>query len=288
MASGRHAIASLLLFVLCLLPTRSSTRAADVGGRRSDRSVSSASLRPRSTSPWTGKALSSSSNPAPGPLRSSPRAGSSFGRYRGRGLEGSVGDRHRAVGSIFWPTAPPERFSNWTFPARSVECTRQGNARLTGVSVYGEAVYCVDNRNHRIVVFRKPGAPPRIMGKTWRGARPVPLPFRIAIDPSGRLFVTDVMNARVQWFSAFGKHLGTLKRFGAGEGKIFRPTGIALDLRGRLWVGDSYTGLVQLFEERGEFARALRARGVRRIRRSRRIVPWRRTGFGSRTRGRTA
>jgi hypothetical protein len=69
------------------------------------------------------------------------------------------------------------------------------------------------------------------------------------------------MNARVQWFSAFGKHLGTLKRFGAGEGKIFRPTGIALDLRGRLWVGDSYTGLVQLFEERGEFAKALRAKG---------------------------
>jgi sugar lactone lactonase YvrE len=135
-----------------------------------------------------------------------------------------------------------------------------GNARLTGVSIYGEAVYCVDNRNHRIVVFRKPGAPPETWGKRGDAPGQFHSPFRIAIDPSGRLFVTDVMNARVQWFSAFGKHLGTLKRFGAGEGKIFRPTGIALDLRGRIWIGDSYTGLVQMFEERGGFVKAIRAK----------------------------
>ena len=163
-----------------------------------------------------------------------------------------------------------------------------GNARLTGVSVYGEAVYCVDNRNHRIVVFRKPGAPPDTWGKRGEAPGQFQSPFRIAIDPSGRLFVTDVMNARVQWFSAFGKHLGTLKRFGAGEGKIFRPTGIALDLRGRLWVGDSYTGLVQLFEERGEFAKAIRAMGVPSFSAIPSEWPWRRAGSGSRTSGRTA
>ncbi len=136
-----------------------------------------------------------------------------------------------------------------------------GNARLTGVSVFGDAIYCVDNRNHRIVVFRKPGAPPETWGRRGEGPGQFQSPFRIASDPSGRLFVTDVMNARVQWFSAFGKHLGTLKRFGAGEGKIFRPAGIALDLRGRIWVGDSYTGLVQLFGEHGEFVKAIRAKG---------------------------
>lgn len=136
-----------------------------------------------------------------------------------------------------------------------------GNARVTGVSVLGDTVYCVDNRNHRVAVFRKPGVPPEYWGKRGEGPGQFQSPFRIAVDPSGRVFVTDVLNARVQWFSAFGRHLGTLKRFGAAEGKIFRPTGIALDLRGRIWVGDSYTGLVQLFEERGDFAKALRVKG---------------------------
>ncbi len=136
-----------------------------------------------------------------------------------------------------------------------------GNARVTGVSVLGDAVYCVDNRNHRVAVFRKPGVPPEFWGKRGEGPGQFQSPFRIAVDSSGRVFVTDVLNARVQWFTAFGRHLGTLKRFGAAEGKIFRPTGIALDLRGRIWIGDSYTGLVQLFGEGGEFAKTLRAKG---------------------------
>ena len=141
------------------------------------------------------------------------------------------------------------------------EYSAGGGARLTGVGFHAGAVFCADNRNHRIVVFRKPGAAPESWGK--RGDRPGEFhaPFRIAVDPSGRVFVTDVMNARVQWFSAFGRHLGTLKRFGAAEGRIFRPAGIALDPRGKVWVGDSYTGLVQLFELNGEYARGLAAGG---------------------------
>jgi tripartite motif-containing protein 2/3 len=136
-----------------------------------------------------------------------------------------------------------------------------GNARLTGVAVFGDSVFCVDNRNHRVAVFRKPGAPPEFWGKRGEAPGQFQSPFRIVADPTGRIFVTDVLNARVQWFSAFGRPLGELKRFGAAEGKIFRPTGITLDPRGRIWIGDSYTGLVQLFEEGGRFVKALRAGG---------------------------
>ncbi len=135
------------------------------------------------------------------------------------------------------------------------------NARMTGVGVYGDAVYGVDNRNDRIVVFRKGGGSPESWGR--KGDRPGEFqsPFRLAVDASGRIFVTDVINARVQWFSPFGQHLGTLKRFGAGEGRLFRPTGIALDARGRIWVSDSYTGMVQLFEERGAWIRSIASEG---------------------------
>jgi len=134
-------------------------------------------------------------------------------------------------------------------------------SRITGVGLFGDSVFCADNANGTVVVFKRGG------GRTggWGGKGDLPgkfnAPFRIAVDASGRVFVTDVMNARVQWFSAFGQHLGTLKRFGAGEGKIFRPTGVFIDRMGRIWVSDSYTGLVQLFEENGTFVRSLGTSG---------------------------
>jgi streptogramin lyase len=112
-----------------------------------------------------------------------------------------------------------------------------------------------------VLVFRKRGAPPEKWGKRGDGPGDFQSPFRLAIDPSGRVFVTDVLNARIQWFSAFGQHLGTLKRFGAGEGKIFRPTGLAIDGMGKIWVGDSYTGLVQRFDASGGFSTVLRTAG---------------------------
>ena len=263
MASGRHAIASLLLFVLCLLPTRSSTRAADVEGRRSDRSVSARLLATPFEAAGDRKGVVFLLESGARSIAIFSPRGEFVREIQGKGAwKDPSAIAIGPSGSIFLAdgTAGKVLELDLSGKIRRVYAAG-GNARLTGVSVYGEAVYCVDNRNHRIVVFRKPGAPPEMWGKRGEAPGQFHSPFRIAIDPSGRLFVTDVMNARVQWFSAFGKHLGTLKRFGAGEGKIFRPTGIALDLRGRLWVGDSYTGLVQLFEERGEFARALRAKG---------------------------
>lgn len=141
------------------------------------------------------------------------------------------------------------------------EHTAGGNARITGVGLYGSSVFGADNRNHRIVVFRRAGGAPDYWGKRGEGPGELHSPYRLVVDPSGRVFVTDVMNARVQWFSPFGKHLGTLKRFGAGEGRIFRPTGIALDPRGQVWIGDSYTGLVQLFDLNGTFVKGIGARG---------------------------
>jgi len=133
-------------------------------------------------------------------------------------------------------------------------------ARVTGVAVYGDSLYCTDNRNSRVIVFRRGEGKTGGWGRKGSGPGEFQSPFRIVADSAGRIFVSDVMNGRVQWFSAFGRHLGTLKAFGAGQGKIFRPTGIALDPRGRIWVTDSYTGLVQLFAEGGQMVRVLRDR----------------------------
>ncbi len=134
-------------------------------------------------------------------------------------------------------------------------------SRVTGVAVFGDSVYCADNANGTVVVFKRRGGRTGEWGGKGDQAGRFNAPFRVAVDSAGRVFVTDVMNARVQWFSAFGQHLGTLKKFGAGEGNIFRPTGIFIDRMGRIWVSDSYTGLVQLFDENGTFVRSLGTAG---------------------------
>ena len=263
MAARRHAIAASLLLALCLLSARSSDGADAAGAPLRIRSVSSRQL----SSPFD---VAVDRRGVLFLLESGARSISIFSP-RGEFLreihgKGAWKDPSAIAlgpsGTIFLADGAAGRILELELSGHvRREFAVGGNARLTGVSVHGDSVFCVDNRNHRIVVFRKPGASPEIWGKRGEAPGQFQSPFRIAADSSGRLFVTDVMNARVQWFSAFGKHLGTLKRFGAAEGKIFRPTGIALDLRGRVWIGDSYTGLVQLFEERGNFEKALRAKG---------------------------
>lgn len=264
MASGRRALATLLLFVLCLVPVRSTSRAADVQGE--PLRIRNVSSRPLAT-PYD---VAVDRKGVVFLLESSIRSISIFSQ-RGEFLREIPGKgiwRDPSAiaigpsGTIFLADGTSGKVLELDLSGKILRVyDAGGNARLTGVAVYGGAVYSADNRNHRIVVFRKPGTPPEMWGTRGEAPGQFHSPFRIAIDPSGRLFVTDVMNARVQWFSAFGKHLGTLKRFGAGEGKIFRPTGIALDLRGRICVGDSYSGIVQLFEERGGFVKVLRAKG---------------------------
>ncbi len=262
--ASRHAIAAVLLSALCLLSIRSTPGAANLAGEP---------LRVRSVS---SRLLSIPYDVAVDRkgvvflLESGTRSISIFspnGEFL-REIPGKGAWKDPSAialgpsGTIFLADGTAGRILEMDFSGKTRrEYPVGGNARLTGVAVYGDAVYGADNRNHRIVVFRKPGIPPETWGKRGEEPGQFQSPFRIAVDPSGRLFVTDVMNARVQWFSAFGKHLGILKRFGAAEGKIFRPTGIALDLRGQIWVGDSYTGLVQLFDERGTFVKPIRAGG---------------------------
>jgi streptogramin lyase len=263
MASRRHAITTMLLLVFCIPPTFLAW-AADV---RADplriRSASSRLLVNPFDIAVDRKGVVFLLEPGARCISIFSQRGEFLREIQGKGAWSdpsaiAIGPS----GSIFLADGSSGKVLELDLSGRILHVyTAGGNARLTGVSVYGETVYSVDNRNHRIVVFRKTGGSPEIWGKRGEAPGQFHSPFRIAIDSSGRLFVTDVLNARVQWFSAFGKHLGTLKRFGAGEGKIFRPTGIALDLRGRIWVGDGYTGLVQLFEENGGFVKTLHEKG---------------------------
>ncbi len=60
----------------------------------------------------------------------------------------------------------------------------------------------------------------------------------IAVDPAGRLYVSDAMAEDVRVYSPGGEFIERIGRGGDGPGEFRRPTGLAFDSRGRLYVRD--------------------------------------------------
>ena len=78
-------------------------------------------------------------------------------------------------------------------------------------------------------------------------------PFGIAVDGSGRVYVTDIINDRVQVFSGDGAFLAKWGTEGPGDGQFNGPRGIAVDPSGRVCVADTNNHRVQVFSGDGAF-----------------------------------
>lgn len=79
------------------------------------------------------------------------------------------------------------------------------------------------------------------------------VPFGIAIDASGDVFVADGNNARIQVFNSSGEFLRKWGSFGRGEGQFDFPSGIAIDTSGNVFVVDLGNDRIQVFNTDGEF-----------------------------------
>ncbi len=125
-------------------------------------------------------------------------------------------------------------------------------------------VYVADTWNHRIQVFGTDGtfvtqwgsfgqvshSQARVaVGQMLYGPRDV------AVDASGRVFVTDTGNKRVVVYDQGGKTLGQLGGPGSGPGQFEEPVGIALDAGGNIYVADTWNRRIQVFDSELHFAR---------------------------------
>ncbi len=79
----------------------------------------------------------------------------------------------------------------------------------------------------------------------------------MAVDGQGRLYVTDVLNGRVQRVEADGRSARPVVKYGVSPGEVFRPSGVDV-ADDRLWVADSVLGVVQVFTLDGQFIDAVR------------------------------
>ena len=113
----------------------------------------------------------------------------------------------------------------------------------------------VDNDNHRLLIFNKKYELASEVGGVGYEDGKFRYPYALCLDKSGNIYVTDVINTRVQVLSAQGAYIRSLGEWGIEKGQFFRPQSICLDQKGRVFVGENYAkiGLVQVFDREGNF-----------------------------------
>ena len=73
------------------------------------------------------------------------------------------------------------------------------------------------------------------------------LPFGIAVDGSGNIYVTELINNRIQKFDSSGNFITKWGSFGTGDGQLNQPSGVAVDNSGNVYVTDMKNNRVQKF-----------------------------------------
>jgi len=83
------------------------------------------------------------------------------------------------------------------------------------------------------------------------------MPWGIALDRDGLVYVADWRNDRIQQFTAQGEWQATFGRSGSGVGEFNRPSGVGVDRDGDIYVADWLNNRVQVLAPDGRFITSL-------------------------------
>jgi DNA-binding beta-propeller fold protein YncE len=76
-------------------------------------------------------------------------------------------------------------------------------------------------------------------------------PFAAAVDKEGNLYVSDMLNNRIEVFDAEGTFVRAFGKIGDAVGEFGRPKGVAVDSDGHIWVVDAALDRVTIFGNQG-------------------------------------
>jgi len=125
--------------------------------------------------------------------------------------------------------------------------------RPVDVAVFGDRLYVADMKDKEIEVLdRQSGEPLDKIGEIGPEPGQFSAPTALTVDTEGNLYVTDLLNARVQKFDPEGNLLFSFGQVGRLPGDFARPKGIAVDREGVIYVVDSAFENVQMFNKKGE------------------------------------
>jgi len=134
-------------------------------------------------------------------------------------------------------------------------------------------IYVADSGNHRIEVFDKNGTFLFKWGNESLDPSKAPEPsaepgkfnepWGIAVGPSGKVYVTDTWNHRIQIFTAKGEFIRQVGTFVNAQSdpnldpqNFWGPRGLAVDKDGNFYVTDTGNKRVQKFTADGEFVKS--------------------------------
>jgi hypothetical protein len=102
---------------------------------------------------------------------------------------------------------------------------------------------------------RLPGEPPPPFAAKWgttgAGDGQFNMPAKVAVAPSGDVYVADRNNHRIQKFDNSGVYLTQWGANGSGDGQFISPQGIDVDVSGNVYIADSGNHRVQKFDSTG-------------------------------------
>ncbi len=142
-----------------------------------------------------------------------------------------------------------------------------------GLVVHGGKVFVAMNGNDRIDVFGLHGRWQRMfqvhsnVRRTFamsRGAGRGQLhnPYQLVRGASGRFYVADLNNSRVNVYTGRGFSRGQIGSFGTGPGQLLAPYGVAVDHSGTVYVADRDLNRVNRFAADGRFLGAFGETGT--------------------------
>jgi sugar lactone lactonase YvrE len=144
--------------------------------------------------------------------------------------------------------------------------------RPHGITIHDDVVYCADDTDHTVRAFTLEGTLKWSLGtlnqpsdtgyspegrsnllSIKRGGGPFNRPTRLAVAPSGDLYVSDGYgNARVHRFSSSGELIQSWGEPGTEPGQFNLPHSVWVHSDGRVFVCDRENDRVQIFSPTGE------------------------------------
>lgn len=125
--------------------------------------------------------------------------------------------------------------------------------RPCGIAVDRDRLYFADLQNRCVRVYQKADRKLLFTAPHENADPKAKLfsPTNVAVDPQGRIYVTDTGGFSVQVYDRDGAYLRGLGELGVTPGRFALPKGIGVDREGRTYVVDAASTVVQLFDNEG-------------------------------------